>query len=745
MGGLVRGQLRRAKYLVIFVMLLAMPGMLATAIGQAPAEASQVPWSPTQAPLPSSPLPDGKMATSMDLVATSCSSAAFCVAVGWVSDDPNEYSTFPLAETYSGGAWNPSVLPVPADADSTEPKASLQAVSCGADGSCAAVGVYYAYVPSTQADNQSGLLEQLNAGTWTPTAAPLPNGPNSALVNLNSISCSDALTCVAVGQVSDDQDSNVYGAIYSLTSAGWQLEVAPVPSHIGVLLNGVSCPDDGDCVAVGAYQDTNDDWYGVILTLASGVWTFAEAPPPSNLVTGSTPDIDINAVDCPEVNSCIAGGFYAATGTMDAPLLLEEQSGTWTPLEAPVPSDSQSDTLASINGVYCPALGACVATGYYFTNWSAGEESGMIETESAGSWTAASAPLPSGPTSTAQVAESPKVQGAQATSVSISSSLAGVACGVDGFCASAGQLGAGNGLLETGAWSGLPTVTGVSPAQSPIAGGQTVTVSGSNFGADSVVSFGGTPASTSVISTTQLSAIAPASPVARVVDVTVSTGGIGSRANDSDRFTYVGVQNRVAGFSRPNATSSPQSADVAFLVPWASCAGIPKGSTQSVDEGARLRTLTGGTIGGVTVSCVGPKATYSALLEINGTVVPSTVTVSAGQKVSVAITVSATNSTVTITRGTQKQTASGPEATVTGEDLGSFAAGCDTSNCLSVPKVTVTSFSGASLDGVSPAASGATLVNLEDAAGQLEVAGAKTGTSTFKATWKYSCSKTTNC
>jgi hypothetical protein len=680
----------------------------------------------------------------MDLVATSCSSSAFCVAVGWVSNDPNYYSTFPLAEIYSGGAWNPVVLPVPADADTRVPKASLKAVSCGADGSCAGAGVYYSYDSSTQADNQSGLLEQFNAGSWAATAAPLPNGPNSALVNLNSVSCSDAVTCVAVGQVSDNLDNNVYGAIYTLTSGIWQLAVAPIPSpHIGILVNGVSCPDDGDCVAVGSYQDTNADWHATILTLASGTWTYSEAPAPSNLVTGSTPDITLNAVDCPEVGSCVAGGFYVASGTMVAPLIEEEQSGTWTPLEAPVPSDSQSDTLAAINGVYCPALGACVATGYYFTNWAANQESGMIETESGSSWTSATAPLPSGPTGAAQA--NVRAQAQSATVSPGAASLAGVACGVDGFCAAAGQDGAGSGLLETGAWSGLPTVGGVSPTQGPVAGGTTVAVSGTNFGPDSVVSFGGTPVPTTVISATQLSAVAPASPVAGLVDVTVRTGGLASRANDLDRFGFVGAQNRVAGYSRPAGGSSAHSATVTFSVPWASCFGIPKGATQTVDEGARLRTSAGDTIGGVAVSCVGPKAAYSALIDLNGTVMPSTVTVTAGQKVVIATSESSTNSTVTITRGTESQTVTGSGATVMDEDLGALAAGCNLSNCLSVPKTTVTSFSAAALEGLAPTASGATLVNLQDAAGQSEIVAAKTGTATFRTTWKYSCSKTTTC
>jgi hypothetical protein len=322
--------------------------------------------------------------------------------------------------------------------------------------------------------------------------------------------------------------------------------------------------------------------------------------------------------------------------------------------------------------------------------------------------------------------------------------LAGVACGVDGFCASAGQEGTGTGLLETGAWSGLPTVSAVSPDQGPVAGGTAVTISGTNFGPDSVASFGGIPVPTTVLGPTQLSAVAPSAKVG-LVDVTVSTGGFVSRANDMDRFAYVGAQNRVAGYSRQASGSSAESAGVTFWVPSASCGTMPKGGLQSVDVGARLRTAAGDTIGGVAVSCVGTKAKYSAVIDINGTSTPSTVTASAGEKVVVAISESSASSTITITRGTETQTVTGPGAMVTGEDLGALAAGCNLSNCLSVPRTTVTYYSISSFDGLAPLPSGATLVNLQDAAGQPEIVAAKTGTGTFKTTWKYSCSKTTTC
>jgi hypothetical protein len=59
-----------------------------------------------------------------------------------------------------------------------------------------------------------------------------------------------------------------------------------------------------------------------------------------------------------------------------------------------------------------------------------------------------------------------------------------------------------------------------------------------------------------------------------------------------------------------------------------------------------------------------------------------------------------------------------------------------------------TSFIAASLDGQTPTAAAAPLVDLKDAAGAIEVLAAKTGgttSATFKTTWKLSCSKSAPC
>ncbi len=83
-----------------------------------------------------------------------------------------------------------------------------------------------------------------------------------------------------------------------------------------------------------------------------------------------------------------------------------------------------------------------------------------------------------------------------------------------------------------------PTVTGVSPASGPPAGGTAVTITGTNFQNPAIVDFGSVEATgATVVSPTEITAVSPAQ-VAGAVDVTVATPGGTSATSASDRFTY---------------------------------------------------------------------------------------------------------------------------------------------------------------------------------------------------------------
>ena len=87
----------------------------------------------------------------------------------------------------------------------------------------------------------------------------------------------------------------------------------------------------------------------------------------------------------------------------------------------------------------------------------------------------------------------------------------------------------------------VPTVTGVSPALGPAAGGTTVAITGTNFTGTTAVDFGTTAASSfTVYSNTQIAAICPAE-LAGTVDVTVVTPAGTSSVSAADEFRYEGT------------------------------------------------------------------------------------------------------------------------------------------------------------------------------------------------------------
>jgi hypothetical protein len=84
-----------------------------------------------------------------------------------------------------------------------------------------------------------------------------------------------------------------------------------------------------------------------------------------------------------------------------------------------------------------------------------------------------------------------------------------------------------------------PIITGVSPAAGSHLGGTSVVITGKYFTDAYSVIFGGTPASFTVVSDTQINAIAPAGAVGPpAVDIQVSSPGGSSKIVTIDHFTY---------------------------------------------------------------------------------------------------------------------------------------------------------------------------------------------------------------
>jgi hypothetical protein len=84
-----------------------------------------------------------------------------------------------------------------------------------------------------------------------------------------------------------------------------------------------------------------------------------------------------------------------------------------------------------------------------------------------------------------------------------------------------------------------PVVSGVTPANGPVSGGSKVTITGTSLGDAFAVDFGGTAATqVTVISTTEVQAVAPAVPFPGRVDIFVTTSDGTSAPTPADIYTY---------------------------------------------------------------------------------------------------------------------------------------------------------------------------------------------------------------
>jgi hypothetical protein len=88
-------------------------------------------------------------------------------------------------------------------------------------------------------------------------------------------------------------------------------------------------------------------------------------------------------------------------------------------------------------------------------------------------------------------------------------------------------------------YASAPTITSISPSSGPVAGGQTVTVTGTDFTGVTAVKFGSTPGtSVTVISSTQLTVVSPAHAAGTVPIRVVTRSGTSPLVN-VDRYTFV--------------------------------------------------------------------------------------------------------------------------------------------------------------------------------------------------------------
>jgi hypothetical protein len=277
-----------------------------------------------------------------DLLNITCSSVAFCVAIGSYGDDLG------LIDTLSDGTWKATKAPLPPGTPAGS-GVTLSAVTCPADGSCVVVGGANFSDPDMET---IPFIDTLSDGNWTSTEAPLPAGAMSDFYmdGPTAVSCPAVGSCVAVGTYHVDDTDN-FGLVDIQSDGSWTAQAAPAPLSTAANqyldLNSVACPAAGWCVATGNYATAAGPGDGVIETLSEGSWTEIQAPIPDGALPATLSDLA-----CPAVGSCeVVGSYFQSSGAVVEDL----SDGSWTETSPYGPS--------VLTGVACPAVESCVAVG----------------------------------------------------------------------------------------------------------------------------------------------------------------------------------------------------------------------------------------------------------------------------------------------------------------------------------------------------------------------------------------------
>ena len=201
------------------------------------------------------------LATKRDglLGAVTCPGSGNCTAVGEAG------SGRALAEHWNGKTWSVQATASP---NSFSP---LAGVSCHPAGTCLAVGT-----TSANASTQAPLAEQWTGTKWSNVHATDPSPGD--LAELDSVSCVSATDCVAVGDAGPTSGSSVSALAEQWNGTSWTILTTPDPATFSAL-DSVSCTSASHCVAVGGDAATATGSVRPLVEVWNGsTWTEQSAP-----------------------------------------------------------------------------------------------------------------------------------------------------------------------------------------------------------------------------------------------------------------------------------------------------------------------------------------------------------------------------------------------------------------------------------------------------------------------------------
>ena len=264
------------------------------------------------------------------MMGVSCTTARDCTAVGYSKQDPIE----PVYSVKAHGRWGPLI----ALNASALGGGAFRGVKCTAPGNCTAVGN----------DGQGEpIVASARRGVWGPVT-PIPSVSMRGGV-LFGIDCTSSDNCTAVG--TNDPDGLGQPVVVTMKNGRWgEPSKFRTPLAPGGIFRMVSCPQSGDCTAVGyEYKVNGDPGKPIYASQQRGTW-------------GSVTEFDSNDVGDGMLTgiSCSQRGYCTAVGVsnLQHPIYATQTPRGWSPVTV-FPVEGQ----AKFNRVSCSSPDRCTAVG----------------------------------------------------------------------------------------------------------------------------------------------------------------------------------------------------------------------------------------------------------------------------------------------------------------------------------------------------------------------------------------------
>jgi hypothetical protein len=283
-------------------------------------------------------------------------------------------------------AWPASrIVALPAGAKGV-PEGYLPALACSSAGNCVAGGAYANAAGSTE-----GLLLSQVGGQWrAPVTIAAPSGAAaSALVTVYSAACGANGDCSAVGTYQDKAGDSL-GFVDNEVGGTWRGAIAlSLPANAAAAqdaqIRSIACPSPGNCSAVGTYSQKSSPLSlteGLVINEVGGTWQRGlEVRLPAG--TNVDPFVTLSQVACSSTGNCSAVGSYIDANGATHALIVNEAASRWASgLSVALPDNASAFPNASLSAVSCQV--SCVAIGTFDNG--AGQIEGLAVSESGRVW-----------------------------------------------------------------------------------------------------------------------------------------------------------------------------------------------------------------------------------------------------------------------------------------------------------------------------------------------------------------------